>query len=69
MRKKKEPGGALPGEFDDLLREIEKEPVPDRLLELALKLQSALVAQREAQEAAERLKSRPRPAAKRRMAN
>jgi len=69
MRKKKEPGGASPGEFDDLLREIEKEPVPDRLLELALKLQSALVSQREAQEAAERMKKRARPLAKRRLAN
>lgn len=35
-----------PGEFDHLLREIEKEPVPERLLELALKLQAALVEQR-----------------------
>lgn len=30
------------GEFDTLLREIEKETVPERLLELALKLQEAL---------------------------
>ena len=36
----------VPGEFDDLLRQIEKEPVPERLLELALKLQAALVEQR-----------------------
>ncbi|HRP77857.1 MAG TPA: hypothetical protein PL183_02015 [Aquamicrobium sp.] len=34
------------GEFDQLLREIEKEPVPERLLELALKLQAALVERR-----------------------
>ena len=29
-------------EFDHLLREIEKEAVPERLLELALQLQTAL---------------------------
>lgn len=34
------------GEFEFLLREIEKEPVPERLLDLALKLQRALVAKR-----------------------
>lgn len=30
------------GEFDLLLKEIEKEPVPARLLELAVRLQAAL---------------------------
>jgi hypothetical protein len=35
------------GSFDLLLREIEKEPVPERLLELARQLQSALIDQRE----------------------
>lgn len=39
-----------PGEFDCLLQEIEKEPVPERLLELALKLQAALVAHRRRRE-------------------
>ncbi|MGI6246564.1 MAG: hypothetical protein ACOYJQ_12440 [Pseudochelatococcus sp.] len=34
---------ALPGEFDRLLREIENEAAPARLLELALELQAALV--------------------------
>lgn len=43
------PGG-MSGEFDDLLREIEKEPVPERLLDLALKLQAALVEQRRRRE-------------------
>lgn len=37
---------AVPGEFGLILREIEKEVVPERLLELALKLQAALVDQR-----------------------
>lgn len=37
---------AVPGEFDRLLREIENEPVPARLLELALELQAALVERR-----------------------
>lgn len=32
----------VPGEFDRLLREIENEAVPARLLELALELQAAL---------------------------
>lgn len=36
----------VPGEFDDLLREIEKEAVPERLLELARQLQAALVESR-----------------------
>lgn len=35
-----------PGEFDEILRQIEKEPIPERLLELALKLQSALMERR-----------------------
>lgn len=34
------------GEFDELLRRIEAEPLPERLLELALKLQAALVERR-----------------------
>lgn len=37
---------SAPGEFDELLREIENEPMPERLLELALKLQARLVEQR-----------------------
>lgn len=40
----------VPGEFDDLLREIEKEAVPERLLELARKLQAALTESRKRQE-------------------
>lgn len=40
----------VPGEYGHLLREIEKEPVPERLLELALKLQAALVEERRRQE-------------------
>ena len=43
-------GAGLPettrGELGHLLREIEKEPMPERLLQLALKLQAALVEQR-----------------------
>lgn len=39
-----------PGEFDELLREIEKEATPERLLELARQLQAALLAQRERKE-------------------
>lgn len=39
--------GPVPGEFERLLLEIEKEPVPERLLELALKLQAALMERRE----------------------
>jgi len=35
-----------PGEFDDLLRQIEKEPVPERLLALARQLQVALAHRR-----------------------
>lgn len=48
MKKK---GEGKPGEFADLLREIETEKVPARLLELAMKLQAALIAQREADDA------------------
>jgi hypothetical protein len=40
----------VPGEFDHLLREIEKEPVPERLLELAQRLQAALAEQRKRRE-------------------
>lgn len=43
------PDGAS-GEFDDLLREIEKEPVPERLLELAQKLRAALLERRKKRE-------------------
>ncbi|MGV6874174.1 hypothetical protein ACUSIJ_15990 [Pseudochelatococcus sp. B33] len=43
-----------PGEFDRLLREIEKEAVPARLLELALELQAALAARRRRREGEER---------------
>lgn len=39
-----------PGEFADLLHEIEKEAVPERLLELAQKLQAALVESRKRQQ-------------------
>lgn len=35
-----------PGEFDDLLKQIEKEAVPERLLDLARQLQAALVERR-----------------------
>ena len=35
-----------PGEYDHLLRQIEKEEIPERLLDLALKLQAALVERR-----------------------
>jgi len=38
-----------PGEFGDLLREIEREAVPERLLELARQLQAALVESRRRQ--------------------
>ena len=34
------------GEFDDLLRQIETEAVPERLLDLARKLQTALTERR-----------------------
>lgn len=39
----------VPGEFGRLLREIENEAVPARLLELALELQAALVERRRRQ--------------------
>lgn len=39
-----------PREFNDLLREIEKEPVPERLLVLARQLQAVLVSQRKLRE-------------------
>jgi hypothetical protein len=39
----------VPGELGELLTQIELEPVPERLLELALKLQLALARQREAE--------------------
>jgi hypothetical protein len=35
-------GNKVSGKVADLLAEIEKEPVPDRLLDLALELQKAL---------------------------
>ncbi|MBP2549900.1 hypothetical protein J2858_002833 [Neorhizobium galegae] len=35
-------GNKVSGKVADLLGEIEKEPVPDRLLDLALQLQKAL---------------------------
>lgn len=37
------------GKLEQLLREIEKEPVPERLLQLALRLQNALAEQRQRQ--------------------
>ena len=37
---------AMREELDLLLKEIENEPMPERLLELALKLQAALVERR-----------------------
>lgn len=43
----------VPGEFDALLREIEQEAVPERLLELAQKLQAALTESRRRQECEE----------------
>lgn len=36
----------LPGELGFLLEAIEKEPVPDRLLQLAMQLQAVLVRER-----------------------
>jgi len=35
-----------PGEFDALLRQIEQEPVPERLLDLARQLQAVLARRR-----------------------
>lgn len=53
MRKQDRPGklhrvapDPTPGKFDDLLREIEKEAVPGRLLDLARQLQAALAERR-----------------------
>ena len=37
---------ALPAEIREILEHIEREPVPDRLLDLALQLQSALQSKR-----------------------
>lgn len=42
------------GEFDELLSEIEKEPVPARLLDLAQKLHAALVERRKHQDGQDR---------------
>lgn len=42
----------LPPEIKILLREIEKEPVPERLLQLALQLQEALARRSRGEEAA-----------------
>lgn len=57
MQKQDSPGklhrislDTAPGEFDELLREIEKEAVPERLLDLARQLQAALVESRRRQE-------------------
>lgn len=47
--------GMAPGELDCLLREIEREKVPARLLEIALRLQAALAEQRKRREGAEGL--------------
>lgn len=49
MRNKNDRAKTTSGEFADLLREIEKECVPERLLDLAQQLQAALIAQREAE--------------------
>jgi hypothetical protein len=50
MQKKTNPGGThegpFTGEFAELLRDIENEAVPERLLELAIKLQAVLLRQR-----------------------
>lgn len=45
--------GALPPEIAILLQEIEKEPVPERLLQLARQLQEALAAKRRKEEIGE----------------
>lgn len=45
---------ALPPDIGLLLDEIEKEPVPDRLLALARQLQEALARKRAEEEASER---------------
>lgn len=43
----------VPGEFSDLLRAIEKEPAPERLLALARQLQDVLVSRRRQHESDE----------------
>ncbi|MCT8992086.1 hypothetical protein NYR54_17630 [Chelativorans sp. SCAU2101] len=45
------PMETLPPEIKILLREIEKEPVPERLLQLALQLQEALARRSRGEEA------------------
>lgn len=47
-----EPKEMLPPDLQLLLEEIEKEPVPEKLLALAVKLQAALTERRRRQEAA-----------------
>lgn len=42
---------AIPGELGELLSQIEKETVPERLLELAVELQAALARRRVHEEA------------------
>lgn len=49
-RRARRPAGVAPGEFGHLLAEIEKEAVPERLLDLALQLQAALVRRRSVEE-------------------
>ena len=52
-RRARRQAGVTPGELGHLLAEIEKEAVPERLLELALQRQAALVQRRrEAEEPA-----------------
>jgi hypothetical protein len=41
----------IPGEFGELLGQIEREAVPERLLELAVELQAALIRMRVREEA------------------
>lgn len=43
----------IPAEITSILTAIEKEPVPDRLLKLALELQGALTKRRLAEQAAQ----------------
>ncbi|MCT7377426.1 hypothetical protein [Chelativorans salis] len=50
---KNTPPGAYPRDIQLLLTEIEKEPVPERILALAMELQAALVEHRQ-REAARR---------------
>lgn len=42
-----------PAEFDALLHDIEMEEIPERLLELAMQLQAALVERRKMEESAD----------------